>query len=174
MTPGRPVEPLGAGRRSGCSSGSEHDTDIMTDPTTTADRSRRRFLRTTGLVAGGLTLGTAAIGTAAADAPNFQAGFWGDGERWGTKALGELPEPNNEDSLDQLFFIPGQAPLSEAAPGNPAYNGGRWWAHTVEGVPSGAKPVTSYEALQQLSGLTIEEGGHDPIFFECPLLPYKD
>lgn len=146
----------------------------MATDTPHAESTRRRFLRNGAVVAGGLTIGLGATGTAAAEAPNFQAGFWGDGERWGTKPLGELPEPNNKDSLDKLFFIPGQAPLSEAAPGNPDYNGGRWWAHTVEGVDDADKPVRSYADLQELDGLTIEEGGHDPIFFECPLLPYKD
>lgn len=145
----------------------------MQDESDDSGTYRRRFLRDSALVAGGLTMGVAATGSAAAQKPNFEAGFYGDGERWGTKGLGELPEPDNKDSLDQLFFIPGQAPLSEAAPGNPNYNGGRWWAHTVEGVPESAKPVMSYKDLSNLSGLTIEEGGHDPIFFECPLLPYK-
>lgn len=145
----------------------------MTRNATTDEPNRRRFLRTTGVVAGGLALGVGATGVAGAAAPNFQADFWGDSERWGTKAVSALPEPRNKDSLDKLFFIPGQAPLSEAAPGNPAYNGGRWWAHTVAGVPETAQPVRSYDELQQLSGLTIAEGGHDPVFFECPLLPYK-
>lgn len=145
----------------------------MTETDHHNDSSRRRFIRNGALAASGVALGVSAIEPVVASKPNFQAGFWGDGERWGTKALGELPEPKNKDSLDKLFFISGQAPLSEAAPGNPAYNGGRWWAHTVDGVPDNVKPVRSYADLMTIGGLTIEEGGHDPIFFECPLLPYK-
>ena len=71
-----------------------------------------------------------------------------------------LPAPNahNMRSFDKLFMITnsnnpaGQLPVSEAAPGNPDYNGGRWWAQTVEWTEAGflAHPgyvpvLTSYE-----------------------------
>lgn len=146
------------------------------------DQTRRRFLRTTGLVAGGIALGSAATGTAAAQKPNFEAGFYGDDERWGTKALGELPEPKNKDSLDKLFFImhgEQDAPLSEAAPGNPDYNGGRWWSHTVTVTNADPIdfPVTSYSELAGYADagyVMITEGeANHPDFFVCPLLPYK-
>lgn len=147
----------------------------------TPNATRRRVLRNGALLAGGLAVGTTAAGTAAADPPNFSAGFWGDDERWGTKAVTTLPEPNNKDSLDKLFFIQHaeqDAPLSEAAPGNPAYNGGRWWSHTVT-VDDDSEidfPITSYEELAGLpsTAVTITEGEDaHPDFFECPLLPYK-
>ena len=150
----------------------------MTSESERTGTTRRRFVRNGAIVASGITFGLTASGSAVASQPNFQAGFWGDGERWGTKALGELPEPMNKDSLDKLFFIPDQAPLSEAAPGNPKYNGGRWWAHTVSSEPILPERIESYKELMQFVNdpnydITIEEGGHDPIFFECPLLPYK-
>ena len=139
------------------------------------------MLRTGAALGGGLILGVSVTGTAVAQKPNFRAGFWGDDERWGTKAVTELPEPRNKDSLDKLFFIEheGQdAPLSEAAPGNPAYNGGRWWSHTVT-VDDDSEidfPITSYDELADLpnGAVTISEGeANHPDFFECPLLPYK-
>jgi len=148
-------------------------------PQSDTTSTRRQFVRTGAVLLGGLAAGVGASGSAAAAKPNFEAGFWGDDERWGTTALSVLPEPNNKDSLDKLFFIPDQAPLSEAAPGNPAYNGGRWWSHTVTVNDAGMidSPITSYDelkALEMAGAVTITEGeeGH-PDFFECPLLPYR-
>jgi hypothetical protein len=139
------------------------------------------LLRTGGFLVGGVTLGVSVTGTAGAAEPNFQAGFWGDDERWGTKAVTVLPEPRNKDSLDKLFFIMHEdqdAPLSEAAPGNPAYNGGRWWSHTVTVDDESAIdfPITSSDELAGLpdGAVTITEGeATHPDFFACPLLPYK-
>ena len=153
----------------------------MTSESERTGTTRRRFVRNGALVASGITFGVTASGSAVASAPNFEAGFWGDGERWGTKALGELPEPKNKDSLDKLFFIMHEdqdAPLSEAAPGNPAYNGGRWWSHTVTVNDGNAIdfPIKSYDELSGLpdGSVTITEGeANHPDFFVCPLLPYK-
>jgi hypothetical protein len=143
--------------------------------------TRRRFLRTGAIALGGLAVGASATGAATAAKPNFGAGFWGDDERWGTKAVTTLPEPRNTDSLDKLFFIvhdDQDAPLSEAAPGNPNYNGGRWWSHTVTVDDADAIdfPITSYAELMALpaGAVTITEGeANHPDFFACPLLPYK-
>jgi hypothetical protein len=79
-------------------------------------------LRTGAVLATGLGIGFGASGAAAAAKPNFEGGFWG------TKAT-TLPDPKNTDSLDRLFFVvhaDQAAPVSEAAPGNPNYIGGRW------------------------------------------------
>ena len=144
--------------------------------------TRRRVLRTGAILATGLGVGLGASGTTAAAKPNFEAGFWGDDQRWGTKVTTTLPEPRNKESLDKLFFIDHadqDAPLSEAAPGNPAYNGGRWWSHTVT-VETPAEiefPVTSYAELGDYADaghLTVTPGeSNHPDFFSCPLLPYK-
>jgi len=140
------------------------------------------MLRNGGLLVGGLTLGVSLTGTAVAQKPNFQAGFWGDDKRWGTKAVTELPEPKNKGSLDKLFFIMHEdqdAPLSEAAPRNPHYNGGRWWSHTVtvDDEDPIDFPITSYSELMAYDDagyVTITEGeANHPDFFACPLLPYK-
>lgn len=123
-----------------------------------------------------------------ADAPNFSPAIYGDGEVWGTKGLGELPAPNghNNQSFDKLFIFvngaPGQLPVSEAAPGNPAFNGGRWSAQTVLWTEAGIGannplPVlTSYADIQlyQSMGYLAIAPGHPaggPDYFECPLLP---
>jgi hypothetical protein len=130
---------------------------------------------------------------AAPGAPNFGPALYGDGEVWGTKGTTALPAPNdhNTQSFDKLFVITnsnnldGQLPVSEAAPGNPDYNGGRWFTHTVEWTQAGfdahgTVPVlTSYDEVMhhyQLGHLNITTGspeGGPPDYFQCPLLPVK-
>lgn len=129
--------------------------------------------------------------TASAQAPNFGPALFGDGEIWGTKGLGELPPANgrNNRSFDKLFVIvngaAGQLPVAEAAPGNSAYNGGRWYTHTVMWTADGIAnnnplPVLmSYDAIhyhEAMGDLMIAAGspmGGPPDFFLCPLLPVK-
>ncbi len=124
--------------------------------------------------------------------PNFSGGVYGDGQLWGTKGAAALPGLNshNAQSFDQLFVFTngavGQLPVSEAAPGNPAFNGGRWYTHTASWTAAGLAayggdlPVlTSYAAILHqidLGNLTVMAGspaGGPPAFFECPLLPVK-
>lgn len=110
--------------------------------------------------------------------PNFGPAIYADGEAWGTKGTADLPAPNenNRQAYDGLYKftngVEGQLAVAEAAPGNPAYNGGRWieifvtW--TVE-----PQLVTSYAQLQahiDAGDLTAVESG---AYFQCPLLPVK-
>lgn len=125
--------------------------------------------------------------------PDFGPSVYGDGRAWGTKGAAELPPPNNNNlqSFDKLFVITnsnnpaGQLPVSEAAPGNPNYNGGRWYTHTATWTQAGfdahgVVPVlTSYAEVlfhYNLGHLAITAGtfaGGPAAFFECPLLPVK-
>lgn len=132
-------------------------------------------------------------------APNFGAGLWADDEMWGTKVTTPLPAPvgNNAHSFDGFFFItdPGwvasdgpagwlQPPVMESAPGNSDYNGGRWVTIRVTVTDAGDIdfPLTSYaEILQEEAegNLTIgnapeSDGAHPWLYFQCPLLPYKE
>jgi hypothetical protein len=135
-----------------------------------------------------LLLALTGMTLAYADAPNFGPAIYGDGEIWGTKGLGELPAPNgrNNQSFDKLFIFvnggAGQLPVSEAAPRNRAYNGGRWSAQTVmwtaEGMAAHSMPpvLKSYADIQvhySLGHLAIAPGHPfgGPDYFECPLLP---
>ena len=128
---------------------------------------------------------------AAPGQPNFGPQLYADGEVWGTKAAAILPaaNDNNLQSFDKLFVITnsnnpaGQMPVAEAAPGNPNYNGGRWYTQTVEWTADGMAahntlPVlTSYDDIMlhyDLGHLHITAGtlvGGPPAFFESPLLP---
>lgn len=125
--------------------------------------------------------------------PSFEPNLYADGETWGTKGTTGLPAPNahNVQSFDKLFVITnsnnmaGQLPVAEAAPGNPNYNGGRWFTHTVEWTPAGFEahgtvPVLmDYDEVMHhynLGHLTIQAGspeGGPPAYFQCPLLPVK-
>ena len=130
----------------------------------------------------------AGMGLAYAQAPNFSPVIYGDGELWGTKGLGELPAPNghNDQSFDKLFIFvngaPGQMPVSEAAPRNPAYNGGRWSSQTVMWTADGLaannplpvlKSYADIEYYYAIGHLAIAPGHPfgGPNYFECPLLP---
>ena len=140
-----------------------------------------------------MTLLLAVTGTVWAQAPNFGPAIYADGEVWGTKGLGELPAPNgrNNQSFDMLFMFvngaPGQLAVSEAGPGNPYYNGGRWNAQTVMwtqqaldmyGSQDDLPVLMSYEDIHwhHMNGdLAIAAGnaGDGPDYFLCPLLPVK-
>lgn len=113
-----------------------------------------------------------------AAAPNFGSAIYADGETWGTKGTADLPAPNdnNGQSFDGLFkFTNGvddQLAVAEAAPTNPAYNGGRWAEYLVT-FTDGAVLVTSYDQLHDLAmegKVTIVPTGN---YFQCPLLPDK-
>ena len=119
-----------------------------------------------------------AVVPALAAGPNFNPAIYADDQAWGTKGNADLPAPtaNNQQSFDGLFKftngVEGQLPVGEAAPGNPAYNGGRWIEYNVTWVGT-PELVTSYAQLQALEAagaVTIVETGN---YFQCPLLPVK-
>jgi len=134
-----------------------------------------------------------AAGTALAakGQPNFAPSVYGDGIAWGTKGTTPLPPPNNSNlqSFDILYVIingaDGQLPVSDAAPGNPFYNGGRWFTHTAVWTEDGIiahdpLPVLrSYDDIMihyDLGHLDIYPGSPPdgpPDYFQCPLLPVK-
>jgi hypothetical protein len=119
-----------------------------------------------------------AVVPAFAAGPNFGPAIYADGETWGTKGNADLPAPNdhNRQSFDGLYkFTNGvedQIAVAEAAPGNPAYNGGRWieifvtWNVEPEMITSFAQLEGHIEA----GHVTLVESGN---YFQCPLLPDK-
>jgi hypothetical protein len=155
----------------------------MNEPNQPADVTRRRFVRATGLVAGTLALGTTTTGTVAADASNNPAKpgrIYAGGRLFATADVADLPPPqgNNAHSYDELYVFEGdvadgQVPVSEAAPGEQDFNGGRWSVTRVEWTIDNPPLVTSAAAAHDNSDdiHVIEEGAR---YFECPLIPLGD
>lgn len=132
-------------------------------------------------VVAALLLVTAVPAFAAPGPPDFGPAIYADGEMWATKGTADLPAPNdhNRQSFDGLFKIQdgdfaGQLAVAEAAPGNPAYSGGRWIEYFVFWVDEDDSVlVTSYAQLHELmmsGAVTVMETGN---YFQCPLLPVK-
>jgi hypothetical protein len=67
--------------------------------------------------------------------------------------------------FDTLYMISGFAPVSDAAPGSPGYNGGRWKVVLVTGTFT-SQPTNADEVLAHATSL--EDTG---IRFVCPLIP---
>ena len=141
------------------------------------------------LLATSVLLTMAGLASAAPGAPNFMPAIYGDGEVWGTKGTTPLPAPNanNLRSFDDLYVFTNannpdgvQLPVSEAAPGNPKYNGGRWSVQFVTWTEAGFLAYGGYAPIltseddviynEQAGYLTIESGHN---YFQCPLLPVK-
>lgn len=117
---------------------------------------------------------------ASADGPGFGPAIYADGVAWSTKGTADLPAPNDHDrqSFDGLYKftngVEGQLAVSEAGPGNPAYNGGRWIEYFVTwNITPPDDPITSFDQLDgfiKSGDVTVVESGN---YFQCPLLPVK-
>ena len=127
-----------------------------------------------------LSLIVAVPAFAAPGAPNFSAGVYADGEAYGTKGTTNLPAPNgkNNQSFDFLFRFgedaaKGQLAVAEAAPGNPMYNGGRWWAVDVTWKVE-PTVLKSYDEVMAAFDAGHIELAYSTDYFQCPLLPVKE
>jgi hypothetical protein len=112
---------------------------------------------------------------------SFQPGIYADGQAYNSRKVADLPAPNdhNLQSFDTLVKITNgvedQLAVAEAGPGNPAYNGGRWYEVTAawnDGAE--ATLITSYAQLMKevaAGNLTVDDS--NPSFLECPLVPVK-
>lgn len=112
---------------------------------------------------------------------SFQPGIYADGQAFNSRKVADLPAPNehNLQSFDMLVGITngveGQLAVAEAGPGNPAYNGGRWYEVPATWNAGAEKTlITSYAQLMDevvAGNLTIDDSS--PSFLECPLVPVK-
>lgn len=131
--------------------------------------------------------GTLITSPAVADALKVDAAIWNDGHLYGTVVTPTSFVAPPELATDTLYNfamsgLNGQRSISEAAPGDVDYNGGRWSivaaVFTADGIAalgdgSGniAVELTSDEEL-----LFHVDQGHiellpTAIYFECPMLP---
>ena len=125
--------------------------------------------------------------------PSFAPSIWADGQTYGSKRTTELPAPNahNVQSYDPIFVIinsnnpDGQLPVAEAAPGNVAFNGGRWITYTAWWTDDGFAEYGTVPVIHSYAELLVNymygyldftvgspDGGPPP-YFQCPLLPVK-
>jgi hypothetical protein len=174
----------------------EADTsDTMTRDTTTTRRDatrrfgRRDVLKRGGLLVGGLALGVGGTGTALAGKGNdggTQFGrIWANDTLYATNVVKPLDSrPENED---RLYFVHDgsqglQPAVSESAPGDTDYNGGKW-THFGAKVTDLADydevaPLTSAEDLLAADFVEVTLGPPfpeaPPAFFLCPLTGVAD
>lgn len=137
-----------------------------------------RRIAVVGLILG-LLVAMAAPALALPGKFSFEPGIFADGQAYNSRKVADLPAPNehNLQSFDTLVGITngveGQLAVAEAGPGNPAYNGGRWYEITASWNTTPVL-ITSYAQLMeevQAGHLTIDDS--NPVFLECPLVPVK-
>lgn len=125
--------------------------------------------------------------------PVFGGAIWNDGKLWGTVLTPtDLPTKAPDNSFDKLYNfddsgLKGQRSVSEAAPGDKDYNGGRWMVLAVTFTALGKSihdpdgdGMVNFELTSDSDVLHHEELGHliiseEPVkLFECPLVPAKE
>lgn len=103
--------------------------------------------------------------------PDF---IYADGDLYGTILKGSLPYNDNSHSFDQLFLVPGQQPVAEAAPGQ-GYNAGRWLPTPVTKTatfPSGHMITSAADlAMAETYGWVTIGVPDTGAAFLCPLIP---
>lgn len=104
--------------------------------------------------------------------PIIADAIWADGEAYGTILQKPLHYNGNDRSFDRLYLVPDQNPVAEAAPGNNAYNGGRWLPTPVDWntEPYLITSAADLMAAAATGDVTIGEPMIDAAFL-CPLIP---
>lgn len=112
-------------------------------------------------------------GSALADAqgpPIAPDAIYADGELFGTIGLNPLPFNDNPHAFDEIYLVPGQQAVAEAAPGK-GYNGGRWLPVPVTWNTS-PYLLTSSDAVHAAAmagDVTLGDPQYDGTFL-CPLI----
>lgn len=134
----------------------------------------RILLAVTALLLGALAAPALAARGGTPGSPIAPDAIWADGSLFATIGQGPLHYNGNDDSFDVLVLVPDQAPVAEAAPGNPHYNGGRWLP-TPATWTMGTSPtlLTSYAEVVAAvdAGDLVLEAAHTGAVFLCPLIP---
>jgi hypothetical protein len=133
-------------------------------------------------------LAAAPVLTRAAGATKVEAAIWAHGELYDTVLTPTSFKAPPSHSVDLIYDfamsgLQGQRSVSESAPGDPTYNGGRWSVQMVVFTAQGAAVhdpdgdgVVNFELMSAEEVLQQAALGHLEIFdsgvsFECPLLP---
>src|ERR687887_2063327 len=137
-------------------------------------------------------LGTALLATlpaaaSAAGAMRVSNAIWADNEIFSTILTPASFTAPPKDSVDLLYNfdmsgLRGQRSVAESMPGDPTYNGGRWWVQMVVFTDLGKSlfdpdgdGVANFELTNAADVLHHASLGHleiiaTKVFFECPLL----
>jgi hypothetical protein len=117
--------------------------------------------------------------------------IWAHGELYDTVITPTTFVAPPEHSTDLLYNfgmsgLAGQRAVSDSAPGDPDYNGGRWDVQMVVFTPQGVEAhdpdgdgIVNFELTDAVTVLEHEALGHmvineTNIYFECPLLPRRN
>jgi hypothetical protein len=128
--------------------------------------------------------------TLAAGATRVEDAVWGDGVTWDTVLTPTSFTQPPSHSVDLLYDfsmsgLTGQRAVSDAVPGDPDYNGGRWWvqmvvfteqgleAHDPDGDGEANFELTSSDEVETHIGLGHIETFQTSTYFACPLLRSK-
>lgn len=90
----------------------------------------------------------------------------------GVNAPRDLPNQGNFDAIYALG--PGLMAVSEAAPGDRDYNGGRWEVRIVSFVGMSPTQFTSAEQITAAAAMGKVTIGDVVRRFECPLIPLNN
>jgi hypothetical protein len=133
----------------------------------------RILLAVTALLVGALAAPALAARGGNPGSPIAPDAIWADGSLYATIGQGPLHYNGHDDSFDVLVLVPGQAPVSEAAPGNPDYNGGRWLPTPATWTGAATPLLTSYADVMAAvdAGHLVLEAPHTGAAFLCPLIP---
>lgn len=122
------------------------------------------------ILLGALALSALAVGPAAADGLGPPGGvFYANDEVWRSVITpATLPAQGDFDTLYMLGA--GLAPVSDAAPGDPGYNGGRWEVRMVTFLTISPRQFKNVADL--LAAADADEVSIGPVVtrFECPLI----
>ncbi|MEK7349008.1 MAG: hypothetical protein AABZ94_09065 [Candidatus Eisenbacteria bacterium] len=78
----------------------------------------------------------------------------------------------NEGRFDAIYVLgPDLMPVSEAAPGDPAYNGGRWEVRIVSFVGMSPTQFTNADQITAAAAMGKVTVSDVVRRFECPLIP---
>jgi hypothetical protein len=136
-------------------------------------------------------VGTAAGLANAGGAVRASGAIWAHGELYDTVITPTTFVAPPEHSTDILYNfgmsgLAGQRSVSESAPGDTDFNGGRWDVQMVVFTPQGVEAhdpdgdgIVNYELTDAGEVLDDEALGHIIIneanfYFECPLLPRRN
>ena len=122
-----------------------------------------------------LTAITALLGTSGllAQGPNPRPGVWADCQAYGSVVTKGTFTPDH-DNFDELYggtsFKNGMPLISDSAPGDTDYNGGRWHLNVLKGGVDPGK----YSDACSVGDLDLSDFESTDQYFECPLMPQRN